>query len=134
MNLKELLLKYKEPILYLFFGVLTTVVNILTFHICRTFHIELLTSNLIAWVVSVLVAFVTNKFYVFESSDLSMKIVMKEAILFFSARIFSLGVDMAVIAVMVKVLVIPEMISKIVSNVIVIVMNYVLSKLIIFKK
>lgn len=132
--MKSLFIKYKEVILYLFFGVLTTLVNILVFQGCRFLHIDLFLSNLIAWILSVLTAFVTNKLYVFESKSTSFSQLMKETVLFFSARVLSLGVDMAVIACMVHVLLINELVSKVVSNVIVVIVNYVLSKFIIFKK
>ena len=127
-------MKYKEVILYLFFGVLTTAVNIFVFQGCRLFELDLFFSNLIAWILSVLTAFVTNKLFVFESKNTSVSQLIKETILFFSARVFSLGIDMAVIAFMVQCLMIHELVSKVVSNGIVIVVNYVLSKFIIFKK
>lgn len=132
--MKQFLLKYKEVILYLFFGVMTTAVNILMFQVCRLVGVDLFLSNLIAWIISVLTAFITNKLFVFESKNASFFHMAKETILFFSARVFSLGVDMAVIAFMVQFLLIHELISKVISNVIVIIVNYVLSKFIIFKK
>ena len=131
---KTLFVKYKEIILYLFFGVITTLVNILTFQGCRILGVPLFLSNLIAWILSVLVAFITNKLFVFESKSISFSALMKETVLFFMARVLSLGIDMAVIACMVNVLMVNELFSKVVSNVIVIVANYVLSKFIIFKK
>lgn len=129
-----LFVKYKEVILYLFFGVMTTVVNILTFQLCRLFYIPLFLSNLIAWLLSVLVAFITNKLFVFESNNTSFSALLKEVLLFFMARVFSLGIDMLVIGCLVNIMMINELLSKIASNVIVIVVNYVLSKFIIFKK
>ena len=90
-------MKHKEMILYLFFGILTTAVNIITFQICRWLNVELYSSNLIAWIVSVIVAFITNKQFVFESKVSSFQGVIKEIVLFFGARIFSLGVDMFMI-------------------------------------
>ena len=130
----NLIKKYKEVILYLFFGVVTTVVNILVFQLCRAEGINLLISNFAAWLISVLVAFVTNKLFVFGSTAFGVKKLMKECVLFFGARVLSLGIDMAVIFMLVDVLCVNEFISKILSNVIVIVVNYLLSKLVIFKK
>ena len=133
-GMKELYLRYKEVILYLIFGVLTTVVNILVFQGCRLLGVNLFLSNLLAWILSVFTAFVTNKLFVFESKDVSFSLLMKETILFFAARVFSLGVDMTVIFCMVNLMMVNELVSKIVSNVVVVIVNYVLSKFIIFKK
>ncbi len=126
--------KYKEGLLYLFFGGCTTLINILSFFICRGFGIGVTLSNVIAWVIGVIFAFITNKLIVFESKDVSSKKVMKETVGFFLARIFSLGVDCFIIDMMINKMKINELISKIVSNIVVIIINYILSKLFIFKK
>ena len=66
--------KYKQTILYLIFGVLSTIVNILTYAFCtRNLNIEFLISNWIAWIVAVLFAYITNKFFVFESKKINIK-------------------------------------------------------------
>ena len=132
--MKKIFNQFREQILYLFFGVVTTVVNLVVFKVCRSLGIGLFVSNLLAWILSVLTAFVTNKYFVFESVGNDLKASIREIMLFFMARIFSLGVDMVVIAIMVKGLMVQELISKIISNVVVIVINYVISKIVIFKK
>lgn len=133
--MKELLKKYKEIILYFIFGVLTTIVNVVVYSICaKICGINYQISNVIAWVISVVFAFITNKIYVFESKDKSLKVMLKEGLSFCGFRIFSLGADLATMYVMVSILSIDDIIAKIVANVIVAIINYVFSKLIIFKK
>lgn len=133
--MKELLNKYKEIIMYLIFGVLTTLVNIGVYFICaKVFFINYQVSNVIAWVLSVTFAFITNKLYVFDSKDKDLNKTLKEAISFYGFRLFSLGFDILIMFVMVSVLNINDLISKIVSNVVVVIINYIFSKLIIFKK
>jgi UDP-N-acetylglucosamine transferase subunit ALG13/putative flippase GtrA len=126
--------KYKEGLLYLFFGGCTTIVNIVTFAICRGINLNLLVSNISAWILSVFFAFITNKLFVFESKTKSFKALFKEIISFFGCRVLSLVFDMGIIYVMIDLLNINEIISKIVSNVFVIIINYIFSKLFIFKK
>ena len=123
--------KSREVLSYLFFGVCTTFVNIFTFWILRMFLVSLLISNMIAWILSVLFAFITNKVFVFESKG---KNVFQEGISFFGFRLFSLVMDMGLMYLLVEVLSSNEMLSKVITNVFVIVINYVFSKLFIFKK
>lgn len=131
--MKELFIKYKEVIMYLIFGVLTTLVNIITYYIStKIFLIDYQISNIIAWIISVTFAFVTNKLYVFESKTNDK--ILKEIISFYSLRLFSLGIDIFTMYIMVSILSIDDLIAKVVANVIVIVINYITSKLITFKK
>lgn len=125
--------KYREVLLYLVFGALTTLVNIVSFYILRKLNIAIYISNVIAWVLSVLFAFITNKLFVFESKNKKAKENVKEAISFFSFRILSLVFDMAFMYLMIQIFSVNEMISKVISNVLVIILNYVFSKLFIFK-
>ena len=83
---------------------------------------------------SVLFAFITNKLFVFESKSFNAKILFKEMLSFFVARIVSLGIDMGGMYVLLDVFKLNKMLSKIVVNVIVIVANYIFSKLFVFKK
>lgn len=127
--------KYKEVILYLIFGILTTGVNIAVFWICDTLiHIEYKAGNIIAWIFSVAFAFFMNKFFVFESKNKSNIEASKEAIKFILARIFSLVVDMLLMVLMIDVLKFYSLVAKIISNLVVVIINYVVSKFIIFKK
>lgn len=126
--------RYREVLLYLVFGGLTTILNIVSFYILRKLCIDLQISNVIAWVVSVLFAFVTNKLFVFESKNKSKKENTKEMFSFFGFRIVSLGFDIGFMYLLVSILNINEMISKVLSNILVIILNYIFSKLFIFKK
>lgn len=130
----ELMKKYKEIIMYLIFGVLTTLINIVSFYIMDKLGIALYVNNTIAWILSVLFAFVTNKLFVFESKDTKPKIILKEGISFFGFRLLSYFVDMLCIFLLVDVFKINKMIAKVVGNIIVIIINYAFSKLFIFKK
>ena len=138
----------REMFDYLLFGVLTTVVNFISFHLCeKLFGTKLaLVSNIIAWIVSVLFAFVTNKFIVFRSNSTDSKTLTKEFVSFTGARLLSLGIEELglIIAQFVfnadkKVFHILShdisgtMTSKIILSVIVVILNYIFSKLFIFK-
>ena len=127
--------KYKEIILYLIFGVLTTVINIVSFFLCSNIlQIDYKISNVISWFMSVLFAFITNKTIVFESKDKNKRETTKEIIFFFIARILSLIVDMGLMIIMVDIIKSNTLISKIIVNIVIIIINYILSKFLIFKK
>lgn len=127
--------KYKEILLYLVFGVLTTLVNIVSYYLfTRLLNLDPYISNTVAWILSVLFAFVTNKRFVFESKEKSWKIVLKEGISFLGFRLLSLGIDMGSMFVMLSLCKIDDMIAKIIANVIVVILNYIFSKVFIFKK
>lgn len=124
--------KYKEIINYGIFGVLTTLVNIISYFIlAKVFGIQYLISNVIAIILSILFAYITNRIFVFESKN---KNIIKELVLFFYYRLISSIIDMSIMYIFVSVLKFDDMIIKIISNVIVILLNYVFSKLFIFKK
>ncbi len=133
-KIKSLFLRYKELIVYGIFGVLTTAVNYVSYIIfTRAFGLGVLASNLIAWVLAVAFAFVTNKLFVFESKKFEYKILVKELVSFVISRVFSLALDMAILYVMHELMHINDLIVKIISNVVIIIVNYVISKFIIFK-
>ncbi len=130
-----LFLKYKEVILYLVFGGLTTLVNIVCYAVCaRGFHMGTLVSNGIAWVLSVLFAYVTNKIFVFESKTDSVREAVRELVSFIACRAGTGVLDMAVMYVTVDMLGWYDVLMKILSNIIVIILNFVFSKLVIFRK
>ena len=132
--MKELWLKYKEVIAYLFFGVLTTVVNFIVYFACTDlFHIHYLISNVISWVAAVLFAYLTNRKWVFESKVTGKAAIIKEFTAFVSCRLFSGVMDLGIMFVGVDILGISDKITKFLTQVVVVVLNYVFSKLIIFK-
>ena len=133
--MKKLWKKYKEIVLYLIFGGGTTLVNIVVYYACaHLLQQNTVISTGIAWLLSVLFAYVTNKIWVFESKTHTMSEVLREVISFFSCRLLTGLLDIAIMFVCVDVLKWNDLIVKILSNVIVIVLNYVASKLIIFAR
>lgn len=132
--LKKLCIQYKELILYGIFGVLTTIVNIIVFYLLDIAHVNIYISNTCAFIISVIFAYVTNKLFVFESKSWKKNIVIKESISFLSARIFSYFLDMGTIYLLVDILKKNKLISKIIANIIVIIVNYIVSKMLIFRK
>jgi putative flippase GtrA len=124
----------REVIAYLIAGVLTTLVNIVVYHItCNILGIESLIANGIAWVLSVLFAYVVNDKFVFIQDKLTPKEEIQKMFKFFLARLFSFFVDEGGMFLLVDVLAVNNMLSKIAMNVIVVIMNYALSKLFIFQ-
>ena len=133
--MKALLEKYRGLILYVVFGVLTTAINIAVYALCyRVLRLPNVPSNVIAWILAVLFAFVTNKLYVFESKSLERGTVLRELLSFVGARLATGLLDLAVMFVGVDLLHGPDLVFKVGSNVLVIILNYVLSKLIVFRK
>ena len=126
--------KYNEKLWYVFFGGLTTLVNIISFYLLSKAGIGTYISNLIAWILSVIFAFLTNKLFVFNSTSFKLNIFIKEMISFFTFRLLSLGIDMAGMYLFINIFSLNKMLSKIFMNIIVIIVNYVFSKLFIFKK
>lgn len=133
---KNCYFKYKELILYVVFGGLTTLVNFAVYFVLRFFFGEelYLWFNAIAWLLSVLFAFVTNKLWVFESKQKDLATWVREGIPFFGARLFSLLLDMAFMFVTVSLLALPDGWMKLASNILVVIVNYLFSKLWIFRK
>lgn len=125
--------KIKEILWYGFFGVLTTVINIISFYFLDKLGLNTYLSNFIAWFFSVLFAFITNKFFVFNSKFSSMTSFFKEMFSFFLFRILSLGIDMGGLFVLLDVFKLKKIIAKVVVNIIVIIVNYIFSKLFVFK-
>lgn len=147
----EKLLQY-EIVSYLVFGVLTTAVNFATYMLLGIFAGEnyeekvlfsigsfdfqlILLMNGIAWVASVLFAFVTNKLFVFESSSWKMNVLLKEIISFFGARVLSFILfEELLFALLVNILSLNDLIAKLLVAVFVVIFNFVASKLVIFRK
>ena len=134
-KVKDLLKKYKFIILYGIFGVLTTLINIVSYSLFYSvFGVSNVISNIIAWVISVLFAFITNKLWVFESKSFEFKLFMAELGNFTLCRLATGLLDLGIMFVGVDLLKGPAIILKVVSNIIVIILNYVMSKVFVFKK
>lgn len=131
--------KYDEIINYLIFGVLTTLVTIITYAIfTNTFlssksALDIQIANVLSWIIAVTFAYLTNRKFVFKSKAQGSKRI-KEIINFFLARISSLLVEMLFMYITVTLLSYNDFICKIIAQAIVIIFNYICSKLIIFKK
>lgn len=143
----KLIKKYRELITYVIFGVLTTLVNWAVYTLLVKFifasagdFVRLTVSNAIAWVAGVLFAFITNKLWVFESKSFEAKILIKELVAFVSARaitgvleifapqlLFKIGLNQAVFGI-------DGAVAKLIVSVAVVILNYVFSKLIVFRK
>lgn len=133
--LLKLIKKYKSFAAYGIFGVLTTIVNIMTYNHCY-YRVGLgnTSSNIIAWILAVTFAYLTNKVWVFGSRSWKWDVLRKEVPAFVSCRVATGIMDLVIMFVCVDIIGWHAMLMKLISNVIVILMNYVFSKLVIFKK
>ncbi len=131
---KEILLKHKEKISYLFFGVLTTAVDFVSYYtLTRFLFLNEDFSNVLAQFFAILFAYVTNKLFVFEDQTNSFRTLIIQFAKFFSLRLVTLILNSVMFTVMNKMLGINDIVTKVIVSVIVIILNYVFSKLIVFK-
>lgn len=136
-KIKDIYNKYKEIINYLIFGFLTTLISLITYYVLTISllnpknSLQLQVANIASWCVGVLFAYFTNRKYVFNSEN---KDKLKEFITFTGARVTTLLLDMAIMFIFVTLLKGNDKLFKIISQVLVIISNYVLSKLIVFKR
>jgi len=134
-KIKALCVKYKEVLLYLIFGGLTTVVSLVSFWVCTyPLHINVLISNVISWICAVTFAYFTNAKWVFEAKPQSRGEAFRQFVSFYAGRLATLGVEEAILLVFVTLLHGNEMIVKVIAQVVVVVLNYVVSKLFVFRK
>jgi len=133
--IKKIWLKIKEYFLYLLFGGLTTVVNyVVYFLLTRLLHLDDLSANAISWVAAVAFAYVTNRKWVFESKAAGAGKVIKEIVEFALGRLFTLGLEELLLWIFVNRLGANDLLIKVIASVITVVLNYIFSKFIIFKK
>lgn len=138
---------HKEVLLYLFFGGLTTVVSVIFFaipmnilHIRKgkllgfTIDYDVTIANIISWICAVTFAYVTNRTWVFEDKAHGTGAVVRECAAFFAGRLFTLVVETLLLNVMTNTFKMQEIIAKIIVSVVTIVLNYFISKLLVFKK
>lgn len=134
-KIKALFEKYREMIMYLIFGGLTTLVSFSVYYIFNTpLMLSGLVSNIISWIASVTFAFITNKLFVFDSKDRSAKTLAREAISFYGCRLFSGAVETAFVWLTVDILGWNSMLMKLIVSVFVVIANYFFSKIFVFKK
>jgi putative flippase GtrA len=146
--IKDFIKRHKEIILYVFFGFLTTVVSYVSYFFCKAIGIRYEIATVIAWICSVLFAFVTNKLFVFESKSSKTKTVAKEITMFFGGRIVSLLLELLIMKIGMdfihagrltlfafgRDLPLGEFLTKTVAGIVVLVTNYIISKFMIFRK
>ena len=148
-KIKTLFKKYQEIILYVLFGGFTTVVNLAVFWLLNQAIGEnaYLVNNIVAWFAAVVFAYITNKLWVFDSKSWAFKVVIKEISQFFLARVFSLAVEEGGLWLFVEIMEFDKLsfhllgfeftgklIAKILLAVIVVILNYIFSKFIIFAR
>ena len=127
--------EHREGMRYLVFGALSTVLNIVVFAICaKLANLSTTVSNTIAWIAAVLFAYITNKIYVFNSKTTRIAELIREILSFFGARIVTLVLETAFLWIVIDKLGFNDILMKIISNIIVIILNFVFSKIFIFKK
>lgn len=131
----KLYLKYREVILYLIFGGLTTLINIISYTVCaHVFYMDTVEGTSVAWLLSVIFAYATNKIFVFQSRTSTFAMLTKECISFMGCRLATGVMDVVIMYLSVDILHFNDVFMKIVSNVFVVILNYVFSKLFIFSK
>ena len=131
-----MLKKYKEVINYLLFGVLSTILNIVSYYLLTKIFdpkdpLLLQVDNILSWIITILFVYFTNRKYVFVSENDSK---IKEFIKFIVARLMTLGFDMVIMGIGVSVFYLDDKIVKIFSQIVVIISNYAFSKLFVFSK
>ena len=127
--------KYKEVLLYLFFGGLTMIVSIASYAISNlTFGINALVANIFSWILAVLFAFYTNRIWVFQAPTSSVSDFLRQMLSFCSGRIVTLIIEEVILFIFITCLHYNSMVVKIIAQVVVVILNYVISKLWVFKK
>lgn len=144
MDLKALFKKFINPetISYLFFGVLTTVVSLVSYWLIvylmvgngKPDGLQIQIATVGSWILAVAFAYITNKLFVFKSKSFEKKVLLKEATGFVGARLLSLGYEMLWMFIMADLLKIDDFICKLVAQFVIVALNYIFSKLFIFKK
>ena len=130
-----LMKKHKSFIAYGVFGVFTTIVNIVTYNICyNNLGISNTLSNIAAWILAVTFAYLTNKVWVFDSKSWKWEVLRREVPAFISCRLATGVLDIVIMFICVDIMGLHALLMKVISNVLVIILNYVFSKLVIFKK
>jgi putative flippase GtrA len=145
--MKNLFKKYKEIILYIFFGGITTLINWIAYAIfvnmfptSDSLIFKASFANILAWIIAFLFAFVVNKIFVFESRDKNIKIIGKEFLLFFLSRAFTGILEIVLLPLLIKIGIsqsifgIDGFLAKLIVSVIVTILNYIFSKKIVFTK
>ena len=134
-GIRELVIHYREIVLYLIVGVITTVINGAVYWICTSLSkIENVPGTIVAWVIAVLFAFFANKIWVFESCSMRLDLVLKEMIQFVGCRLGTGVLDVGIMYVSVDCWGWNGLLMKLISDFVVTLVNFVASKFLIFRK
>jgi putative flippase GtrA len=125
--------KYEEIINYLIFGFLGVVVSVGTYTIARIWF-DIVVSNVISWILAVIFMYVTNKLFVFKSRGLKRLALLKEFAEFVGARIVTLLIETGILLLCSEVIRMNDIVAKVIAQIVIIILNYILSKFWIFKK
>lgn len=124
----------KDVVPYIFFGILTTIVNVVAYWgLVHKFGLTILCGTVLAWLISVMFAYLTNRKWVFESAAVTKYGMIKELLSFFLCRIMTGVIDWGCMLIFVNLLHYHDVLVKIVANSVVIICNYLASKFIVFK-
>ncbi len=127
--------KHKEGLLYLFFGGVTTLVSFAVFWLFEgPLGLDALVANLISWVVAVAVAYITNRIWVFAEHARGARGILLEILSFYLSRVATFLIEEAILLVFVTWLALPAMPVKIAASILVVLLNYVFSKIFVFRK
>lgn len=127
--------KNKSVLLYLFFGALTTFFSIAIYYIFGTvFELNEHIANVISWICAVTFAFVTNRIWVFNAPTKTLKELFVQGRNFYGGRLFTLGVEEIILLVFITLLKFDKNIVKIIAQVVILVLNYIVSKMFVFRK
>lgn len=125
--------RIRHYLLYLIFGVITTLVNLLVFKLLIDYGIHYTLSTTIAFIVAVSVAFWTNRIWVFRSRSRGIRAIFREMTSFFSVRVLTYFIDLAGLILLIEVVRMDAFLSKIVVNILVVMLNYLLSRFVVFQ-
>ena len=134
-TLKDILKKHREIISYVIFGALTTLVDFVTYiFLTRVFSLNEDLANVFSQIVAIIFAFIVNKLYVFEDKEKNLRAIIFQFLKFSSLRLITLTLNSLIFFVMTEFTTINDIIVKAFVSIIVIILNYIFSKLLVFKK
>lgn len=126
--------KHKEILLYLFFGGVSVILNLGLYYLFnQVMDINELIANVICWVICVLFQFFTNRTWVFESGNNNKSSFIKQLLSFFGGRVFTLLIEELILGIFITALGFNSLVIKVVAQIITIILNYIISKLFVFK-
>lgn len=120
---------------YIIFGLLTTIINIVVyFGLTNLLNLHYQLATIVAWVTAVIFAYITNKKYVFKDERSGKKNIFRSFMLFIYYRLLSLIIDLAIMYSFIEFLKVNDLVTKVIANIVVIIFNYITSKLHVFTK